>query len=199
MEEPQHPGMDHEQYFDPCHPEQPANQKPEMSKTEATFHESIAGQRASAAAKKQGCDPAALDALAAATAGPVNIAGFDLKPATEGTFITLRKTAWMFVAHAERCGLPICNDPENPGERELYELGLATLVFTDARRVFRELNAGRLPQLMAEAMDIIFELSLEDQKRLKEHIEAQMEEIARLSGEAVEKPGKPLDLGAPGN
>lgn len=166
--------------------------KPEMSKTEASFHEAVAGQRASAEAKKQGCDPAALDALAGATMGPVKIGHIVLKPASEGTFITLRKIATMFQKHADALGMPHSDDEASPGERELIELGLASLVFSDSRRVFRELNIGNLPALMNEALDLIFELPLETQVRLKHHIEKQMQEIDRLSGaSATEKPGKP--------
>ena len=165
--------------------------KPEMSRTEGSFHEAVAGQRASAEAKKQGCDPAALDALAGATMGPVIIGNIVLKPASEGTFITLRKIATLFQQRADSLGMPHADDEANPGERELYELGLASLVFADSRRVFRELNIGNLPALMNEAMDLIFELPLETQVRLKHHIEAQMQEINRLSGDAAaEKPGK---------
>lgn len=169
------------------------NTKPLISATEASFHESVAGQRAAEKAKAQGCDPEALDSLARATSGPVEIAGMKLNPPSEGTFITLRKIASMFQKHADAIGLPHSEDPESPGERELYELGLASLTFADPRRVFRELNIGNLPKLMTEAMDLIFELPLADQVALKNHIESAMEEIARLAGDGAAKPvvGKP--------
>lgn len=173
--------------------------KPEMSAMEATFHQSIAGQRAAAHAREQGCDPQALDSLARATIGATRIGGVTLKPASEGTFITLRKIAAMFQQRADELGLPHSANPESPGERELYELGLASLVFSDPRRVFRELNIGNLPSLMNEAMDLIFELPLADQVALKNHIESCMAEISRLSGDGAEKPvGKPVEA-APGD
>lgn len=164
-----------------------------MSRQEASWHEHVAGQRAAAAARQTGADPAALDAVARATMGPVAIAGLTLRPASEGTFITLRKCAAMFAAHADATGLPHATSPENPGERELYELGLASLVFADARRVFRALTAGQLPALMEEAMEMIFGLSLADRVALSRHIETQMAEINRLSGAAATDatPGKP--------
>ncbi len=166
--------------------------KPEMSATEASFHESVAGQRAAAAAREQGADPQALDSLARATIGETTIGGIKLKPASEGTFITLRKVASMFARRADELKLPHAEDPDSPGERELYELGLASLVFSDPRRVFRELNIGNLPSLMNEAMDLIFELPLADQVALKNHIESCMAEISRLAGDGAEKPvGKP--------
>jgi hypothetical protein len=177
----------------------PSGGKPEMSRMESTFHESVAGQRASAEAKKQGCDPRALDAVATATMGPVMIGNITLYPASEGTFITLRKLATMFARHADAIGLPISDDNDNPGERELYELGLATLVFMDSKRVFRELTAGRLPQLIEQGFDLIFEQSLENQIVLKIHIEEQMNEIRRLSGEEATTPGKPKAAMVPGH
>lgn len=173
------------------------DEKPEMSETEASFHGSIAGQRAAAAAREQGADPQALDSLARATIGDTAIGGITLKPASEGTFITLRKMAAMFQKRADELKLPHADDPESPGERELYELGLASLVFSDPRRVFRELNIGNLPSLMNEAMDLIFELPLAAQIALKNHIESCMAEIARLSGDGAEKPvGKPVAAAA---
>ena len=173
--------------------------KPEMSQSEASFHETTAGIRADAEAKKQGCDPTALEALGAATCGPVEVGGIVLKPASEGTFITLRKIAAMFANYADALGLPVSADDDNPGERELYELGLASLVFADSRRVFRELNAGKLPSLMNQAMDLIFEMPMSDQVAIKEHIQSAMEEINRLSGTATTAPGKPpAPAAAPG-
>jgi hypothetical protein len=170
-----------------------------MSRQEASWHEHVAGQRASAAARQTGADPAALDAVARATMGPVVIAGLTLRPASEGTFITLRKCAAMFAAHADALGLPHATSPQNPGERELYELGLASLVFADARRVFRALTAGQLPALMEEAMELIFGLPLADRVALSLHIETQMAEINRLSGAAATDatPGKPEPTASP--
>ncbi len=123
--------------------------------------------------------------------GPLKIGRIELKPASEGTFITLRKLATMFEKYADARGMPKSEDEDSPGERELIELGLASLVFSDSRRVFRELNIGNLPSLMNEALDLIFELPLETQLNLKHHIEKQMREINRLTGGAdVVTPGK---------
>ena len=56
----------------------PETTKPEMSRHEASWHEHLAGMRAAEAARKLGSNPAATDALATATAGPVTVGGFVL-------------------------------------------------------------------------------------------------------------------------
>lgn len=168
--------------------------KPEISEQEVSFYEMQAGMAAREKAQQEGANPHAVEAMANSTSGSVAIGKLTLKPASEGTFITLKKVAKLFKAHADAREWPVSEDDENPGERELCELGLASLVFADARRCFNMLNQGKLEALMAEALDLIFSAPLADQVALKNHIQAAMEEISRLGGEAEEPTvGKPQE------
>ncbi len=163
----------------------PVPDRPEMSQQEASWHEHLAGMRAADAARSQGADPAAIDAFAAATAGPALIAGRSLQPASQGTIWTLQRVARLFAAWADATGMASAPDPDAPGTRELLELGLATLVFCDARAVWRELDSGDIAPLIAAAEDMMWELPLADQLALQAHFRTEMDRIRSLSGGAA--------------
>lgn len=156
--------------------------KPEMSRTEASWHEHVAGMRARAAAKRQGGNPLAEAAFGSATAGPRQIGGFTVHPATEGTVWTLRRIAREFAAWANALGMPIAADDEPEGTREMFELGLSTLVFMDSRRVWTALDAGGLEDLIGEADALFWDVPLETKRELERFFRGQMDVIRDLSG-----------------
>lgn len=169
--------------------------KPRMGAQEASWCEHIAGMRAAQAAREQGADPLAVRAVGTATAGPVVIAGHPIKPATQGTVWTLQRAARMFSSWADEAGMEASGDPENPGTREMLELGLTTLIFSDARSVWRALDAGGFPGVMHMAEAVIWDMPLEDSRALQTHFEAQMETIRRLAGEEAPAPEKKPEAG----
>lgn len=153
-----------------------------MSAQEASWHEHLAGMRAAEAARNQGADPLAVTAFASATAGPVAIAGRQLQPASQGTIWALQRVAREFAKWADDAGVPESPDPEAPGTRELIELGLATMVFCDARAVWRELDRGDIGPLIASAEDMMWDMPLSDQLALQSHFRAEMDRIRDLAG-----------------
>lgn len=153
--------------------------------------------RAADAARKQGGNPTAIDALAGATAGPVTIAGFTLKPATEGTIWTLKRVAREFRAWADGLGMPHATGPEN-GTREMLELGLSTLVFADARACWIQIEEGNFPALISQADTIMWEMDLATTRALEAHFQKQMESIRALTPDAEDRPGKPPETGENG-
>lgn len=163
---------------------------PEMSRHEASWHEHMAGMRAAAAARKQGGDPAAIEAIASATAGPVEIGGHRLHPASEGTVWTLRRVAREFAAWAERVGMPAAADDEPDGTREMLELGLSTLVFCDSLRCWNLLEAGRLESLILEAEELMWATPVRVYRELENHFHREMDRIRALSTSAGEPPPK---------
>jgi hypothetical protein len=170
-----------------------------MSRQEASWHEHLAGMRAAEAARKQGGNPAAIDALATATAGPVRIAGFDLYPASQGTIWTLKRVARQFTAWADRMGMPIATDPDDPGTREMIELGLATLVFCDSQQCWIDLETGKLEELIARADHLIWKVGVNDLLGLQDHFQTQMARLGQLSADDEEPtPGKLQPVGANG-
>ena len=160
---------------------------PEMSRHEASWHEHLAGMRASAAARKQGGDPAAITALATATAGPVLIGTFKLWPASQGTVWTLQRVAREFSAWANALGMPKAGDHEPDGTREILELGLSTLVFADSLRVWHMLETGRLEDLISEAEQLMWEVPVDVYRSLENHFDREMGRIRRLHTEDAPK------------
>ena len=158
---------------------------PEMSAQEASWHEHLAGMRASDAARAQGADVTATDAFASATAGPVTIAGRPLQQATQGTIWTLQRVAREFSKWAESQGVSPAANPDEPGTHELIELGLATLVFCDARVCWQLLDGGEIGLLIRRAESIVWEMPLADQIALQSHFAAEMDRIRSLSGGAT--------------
>lgn len=164
--------------------------KPEMSRQEYSWHKHLAGMRAADAARNQGANPAAVDAIASASAGPVIIGGIKLGRATQGAVWTLQRVAREFAEYADANGLHPSTDPTSPGTRELIELGLATLVFCDARNCWVDLDSGNLAKLILRADEMMWDMPIEDQLALQAHFTAEMERIKRLSPEEEETPGK---------
>ncbi len=171
---------------------------PEMSSQEASWHEHLAGMRAGDAARNQGADPAAVAAFASATAGPVTLSGRRLQQASQGTIWTLQRVAREFAAWADNIGLPHADDPEQPGTRELLELGLATLVFCDARLCWRMLDSHQLAELTQQAEDMMWEMPISEQLALQAHFRGEMDRIRSLSGGGgdTEKKTPPPMVGA---
>lgn len=165
-----------------------APDKPEISAQEASWIEHLAGMRARAAACKQGSNPEAVEALATATSGPVTIANRKLYPASQGTVWTLQRLAREFSNYADFHGLNGTNDPAVPGERELLELGLATLCFCNSRECWKRLELGKLEELILESEELMWSLPIEDQLALQAHFAKEMDRINRLSPDA--SPGK---------
>ena len=162
-----------------------------MSRHEASWHEHLAGMRAAEKAREQGGNPDAIAAIASATAGPVEIGGFTLHRAGQGTIWTLQRLAREFAAYAESIGLQSSEDPTNPGNREMIELGLATLAFCDARGCWQMLDAGRMYALIVRADEMMWSMPIETQLALQAHFTSEMDRIKKLSpGEEEETPGK---------
>ncbi len=154
----------------------------EMSEQESSWHQHIAGMRAGDAARAQGADPAVVEAFAAATSGPAILAGRSLPPASQGTIWTLQRVAREFAAWADDVGLPHSANEGEPGTRELLELGLATLVFCDARSCWRMLDGHQLAELTQQAEDMMWEMPLPEQLALQAHFHGEMDRIRSLSG-----------------
>lgn len=154
---------------------------PEMSRHEASWHEHMAGMRAAQEARASGGNPATAEALAHATAGPLDIGGFHIQPCSQGTIWTLQRLAREFAIYADLHHLHSSPDPDAPGERELIELGLATLAFCDARQCWKDLSSGRLPQLILRAEELMWATPLEIQMELQKHFQEQMERVRALS------------------
>ena len=166
------------------------NTLPEMSRQEASWHEHLAGMRAAEKARKQGADPTARNAVAAATAGPVTIGGYELYPATEGTVWTLKRLAVEFAAWAERHEMLSAREGEPNGTREMLELGLSTLAFCDSRGTFLALEAGMLEDLIVQADAMIWEMPVATTQALAKHFEKGMQAIRDLSAAEEEPPKK---------
>ena len=181
----------------------PPSTLPEMSAQEASWHEHLAGLRAADTAREQGSDTAATEALASATAGPTTIAGRPLQQATQGTIWTLQRVAREYARWARDHGIEPSASPDEPGTRELIELGLATLVFCDARACWRELDVGNLALLISRAEDMMWRMPLSDQMALQAHFATEMDRIRHLSGgpdpEPKKKPLAPLMPPGPSN
>lgn len=167
-------------------------EKPKMSRQEASWHEHLAGMRATEKARQDGGNSGARNAVAAGTAGPVNIGGFDLYPPTEGTVWTLKRLAIEFAAWADALGMPVAAEGELNGTREMLELGLSTLAFCDARGTFLALECGRLDELIVRADSLIFDTPIEITKALSAHFEKGMRAIRELSADEEGVPKKPL-------
>lgn len=164
---------------------------PAMSAQEASWHEHLAGMRAADAARAQGADPAAIAAFAAATAGPVTIAGRVLEQASQGTIWTLQRIAREFTDWADAKGLPVSPDPDkSPGTRELIELGIATLVFIDSRTIWTALDEGRAQEIYRQAENMMWEIPLAEQLVLQRHFRAEMDRIRVISGDDAPAPEK---------
>ena len=172
--------------------------KPEMSRQEASWHEHLAGMRAAEKARAQGGDPTAVHAVAAATAGPVNIGGSDLYPATEGTVWTLKRLAVEFSRWADEIGMPSAMEGEAQGTREMLELGLSTLAFCDSRGTFLALESGRLEELITRADKLIWECPVAVTQALARHFEAGMQAIRDLNADE-EEDAKKKSLAKAGN
>jgi hypothetical protein len=155
--------------------------KPEMSRHEASWHEHLAGMRAAEAARKQGGDPEVITAIASATAGPLQIGPHTLRPASQGTIWTLQRVAREWQAYADARAIPASGDAQNPGTREMLELGLATLAFCDARETWRTLDRGELETLIARAEELMWETPADVQLALQAHFTREMERIGRLA------------------
>jgi hypothetical protein len=147
--------------------------------------------RAAEKARAQGGNPDSIEALATATAGPVEIGGFKLMPASQGTIWTLQRLAREFSAWADAVAMPAAAAGAPDGTRELLELGLSTLAFCDARGCWQEMEAGDLPRLIVRAEAMMFDVPVETSLRLEAHFRHQMERIRALNPEADPMPGKP--------
>lgn len=157
---------------------------PEMSRHEASWHEHLAGMRAAEAARSKGADPLAVEALASATAGAVEIGGHRLLPASQGTIWTLQRLAREFSQWANGIGMPIADPGAPDGTRETIEMGLTMLAFCDSLRVWTLLESGRLSQLILEAETLIHRVPLEDYRRMEAHFQKEMERIRSLTPDA---------------
>lgn len=171
---------------------------PEMSRQEANWHQHLAGMRAAEKARNQGCNPAAIDAFATATAGPLEIGGFLLQPAGQGTVWTLKRLAKEFRAWADRHGLPSAGEGEENGTREALELGLSTLAFCDSLSCWTALELGDLESLIIRAEKIMWAMPVETFKKLEEHFQTQMQRIRDLTPDDEDAPGKPNGAGGNG-
>jgi hypothetical protein len=164
---------------------------PEMSQQEASWHTHLAAMRAQETARNQGANPHAVDAFAAATAGPQMVHGFSLAPATEGTIWTLKRVAREFKAYADALGMPSAGPSEEDGTRELLELGISTLVFCDARQCFMDLEGGRLEAIIARADTLMWSIPLHVSRDLAEHFSREMQRIRNLTpDDEATLPGK---------
>lgn len=164
--------------------------KPEMSRHEASWHIHLAGMRAAAAAKKSGGNIDAIEALATATAGPRDIAGLQVYPATEGTVFTLKRIAREFNAWADSIGMPRAAAGEPNGHRELLELGLSTLAFMDALATWTALDTEGIEPLVLRAETLIFRVEISTQRALEDHFTREMARIRALTQDEDPAPKK---------
>lgn len=169
---------------------------PEMSRHEASWHEHLAGMRAAEAARAKGADPTAVEALASATAGPLQIGAFNIRPASQGTIWTLQRVAREWEKFASAHAIPASGDSAAPGTRELIELGLATLAFCDARECWLALDRGEIAHLVEKADAMMWEIPVETQLKLQNHFQAEMARIGRLAPGQEDAPGKPPETPA---
>jgi hypothetical protein len=178
------------------HPPLPT--RPEMSLQEASWHEHLAGMRATDAARTQGEDPAAIHALATATAGAITIGHHTLRPASQGTIWTLQRLAREWAAYAAAHAIPASGDPTAPGTREIIELGLSTLAFCDARTCWQALDRGDLPALITRAEALMWDTPLAEQLALQAHFTAQMDQLKAFTPQEEDTPpGKPMPPAPP--
>lgn len=159
-------------------------EKPPMSQTEASWHETQAGNRAKELAQQEGANPEAVNAVLDASTEPLTVAGFQLKPASQGTIFTLQAVARAFVTYAEKMGMESTGDTANPGEQEMYESALAGLIFADGRRVSQKLKTEGIEAVVAEADELIWNISLEDARLISEHSNNELRRSNLLSGAA---------------
>lgn len=166
--------------------------RPQMSSTEASWHETQAGLRAKEHAAEQGGDLNAQVAIADVTSKLKVVGRYTLKPVSQGTVHTLKKVASEFEAYAIAEGIHTTGDMQNPGMKELLELGIAVLVFADVKRCY----SMSIDDLRYEAEDLIFDMPLEESMELSEHFNVEMARMNTLSGNeeappAGSMPGKP--------
>mgnify|MGYP000224030637 CR=1 FL=1 len=166
--------------------------KPTMSNTEASFHEVVAGNRAKAEAEASGGNQAAIEAVANATLEHRVVAGYELKPASQGTIFVLQEVARRFEEYCKTNPMHSSGDPKFPGSKELLEIGLSVLVFADPRRIFKDVQDGKIEELRYEAEEIIWTLPAEKAKLLNDHFTTEMDRLNQLSGSSsADAPGKP--------
>lgn len=172
---------------------------PEMSRQEASWHQHLAAMRAAETARKQGGNPAAIAAVASATAGAVEIGGFRLMPASEGTIWTLKRAAVEFRAWADAHGLPRAGDDAPDGTREMLELGLSILIFCDSRRCWIDLETSGIGLLIVRADELVWDLNVETSRALERHFQREMQRIRELTpADEDTPPGKLPAAGANG-
>lgn len=148
----------------------------------------MAGHRAMAEAKREGGNPAALDALAFAAAGTETIAGVSLNPCTQGTIIAMQMAGDLFEDI-------IKSDNLGKDEAELVQTGIAAIIFRDSVAAYRELRTNGIANIYREAMVIIWEMPLEESMKLTGHVQQEIAIFNRLNGQPSAQPGKPVESG----
>jgi hypothetical protein len=161
-----------------------ADPRPVMTEKELSFHKSQAGLRAAAQATENPSDPAAVDALMEAAAGPIRIGSVEMLPVTLGTLKALQAAQPLFTGQGE-------------GVDQLDDVCLAILIFSNPIRCWSALRDGRGAELKAEADALAFRLSLSDLRRADAWINGQLTALAAASGGEVAAPEPESGLGKP--
>lgn len=130
--------------------------------------------------------------MADATSPNKVVAGYELKPASQGTIFAMQEVAKKFEEYATEEEIQSSGDVENPGVQELLEVGLAVLVFADARRCYDVARNGGISDLRYEAEGIVWDLPIEVAMELSTHFSHEMSRVKELTGEKeASQPGKP--------
>lgn len=171
--------------MNPETPQTPEAAKPQMSKKEASWHETMAGLRAKVAAQAEGAAPSNIQALLdSSTQDEVKIGPVTLKRATKGTGLTLTKMG---------ADINAFFDANNTGDdmRDAIGDGLVAIIFMDSEAAYRRWKEQGIEPFIIEAHDLYFSLDLHAAAAIQRHCMEQMALIAKLSGEAEEvTPGK---------
>jgi hypothetical protein len=169
--------------------------KPLMSSTEASWHETQAGQRAKAETLASGADNMAMQTIADCTLPPNVVAGYEIKPATLGTINALQEVARAFEKFAVELNLHSSDNPNTPGMRQLVEIALAVMVFSDAKRCYQMVRALKIEDLYYEAEAMVWDMPIEIAMSLTQHFAAEMDRVKKLNANTGEtksasQPGK---------
>lgn len=178
--------------------DQATDSRPAMSRTEASWHEVIAGQRAAAAARAQDQGGEAMDAVAEVTAEPVRVGPYTLAPASPGTVAALRRMA---VALTQR--FPALVGPaktQTDAEFDALQEALTLLTMTEPRRVLRQLGEpDGLERLLLEADDLYWSGTLTPGEfaQVDTHATRQLELLTQARGSVAAKADAPAAPAAP--
>ena len=151
--------------------------KPDLSHRDASYHQAKAGAEARQTALAQGADPAGLDALMM-MGDRVNIGGILLGPYSMAVQWALQRVDNPLVAE---------DKPGQVMEVQLKDIALATLCFSEPKKVFQLVKAGKLDELEEMAFDVSEKLTPEVLVRVNAYIAQQFGAVPASSGDDAAK------------